>query len=284
MIYITTACVRHNKISDSVRELAENGFRNIELSGGTDYYDTYIDDLLELQQEFNLNYICHNYFPPPKEHFVLNLASLDDDIFEKSYQHIKQAIELSRKLGAKVYGFHAGYFIDIKVSEIGEALSKVRINDKKIAIERFLKAYEELKGFAGDIKLYVENNVVSQANAQKYDNKNIFMLTNSEEVLQIRKQTKLNFLFDLAHLKVTSNSYKLDFYKQVEELINTTAYIHLSENNSIADEHKCFTKDSNWLNKISNYNLKDKIVTLETHGSISQIKESYQIILNKLKV
>ena len=77
MIYISTACVRHKKISDSVKELAENGFLNIELSGGTDYYEGYIDDLLELQKKYKLNYICHNYFPPPKEHFVLakNIAS-----------------------------------------------------------------------------------------------------------------------------------------------------------------------------------------------------------------
>jgi hypothetical protein len=35
MIYISSSCVKHNKISDSIEELVRNGFHNIELSGGT---------------------------------------------------------------------------------------------------------------------------------------------------------------------------------------------------------------------------------------------------------
>lgn len=284
MIYISTACVRHKKICDSVKELAENGFLNIELSGGTDYYEGYIDDLLELQKKYKLNYICHNYFPPPKEHFVLNLASLDDDIFNRSYDHIKSAIDLSKILGANLYAYHAGYFIDIKVKEIGKNLSKVKLNDKGIAIKRFVKAYKELREYAGNVELYVENNVVSKANAEKYDNDNIFMLTNFDEYKGLKKQINFNYLFDLAHLKVTCNSYNLDFEYQVENMINTTDYLHLCDNNSIADQHKCFTKDSNWLSIIEKYDLSKKVITLETHGSIDEIIKSYNIVINRLKV
>ena len=70
MIYISTSCVKHRKIKDSVEELALNGFKNIELSGGTEYYENFERDLIELKGEYNLNYRCHNYFPPPKKPFV----------------------------------------------------------------------------------------------------------------------------------------------------------------------------------------------------------------------
>ncbi len=73
------------KIRDSVQELAENGFQNIELSGGTEYYENFERDLIELKGEYNLNYRCHNYFPPPKKPFVLNLASLNDETFQMSF-------------------------------------------------------------------------------------------------------------------------------------------------------------------------------------------------------
>ena len=74
MIFVSSSCVEHTKIKDSILELASNGFGNIELSGGTEYYENYIEDLLVLKKTFNLRYLIHNYFPPPKEHFVLNLA------------------------------------------------------------------------------------------------------------------------------------------------------------------------------------------------------------------
>ena len=41
MIYISTSCVKNIKIKDSVEELANNGFKNIELSGGTEYYENF---------------------------------------------------------------------------------------------------------------------------------------------------------------------------------------------------------------------------------------------------
>ncbi len=87
MINVSSACLEHEKIKDSVKELAENGFLNIELSGGTKYYEGYEEDLLRLQEEYNLNYIVHNYFPPPRQDFILNLASLNDDIYQKTQKH-----------------------------------------------------------------------------------------------------------------------------------------------------------------------------------------------------
>ncbi|KKK58959.1 hypothetical protein LCGC14_3039190, partial [marine sediment metagenome] len=87
MIYISSACVQHEKIKDSVEKLAQNGFEHIELSGGTKYYEGYEQDLVELKNKYDLKYLLHSYFPPPKEDFILNLASLDDEIYQKSLKH-----------------------------------------------------------------------------------------------------------------------------------------------------------------------------------------------------
>jgi len=80
--------------------------------------------LLELKDRYNLNYRCHNYFPPPKQPFVLNLASLNDETFQMSFDHLKKVIALSNRLGADKFAFHAGFFIDIKLNEIGKKLSR----------------------------------------------------------------------------------------------------------------------------------------------------------------
>ena len=122
MIYVSSSCSKQKKIGAAIRELAEHGFQDIELSGGTDYYEDYEDDIFDLKEKYNLNFLVHNYFPPPKEDFVLNLASLDDAIFERSFAHLCKAIQLSCLLGADKFGFHAGFYTDISVDEIGKAV------------------------------------------------------------------------------------------------------------------------------------------------------------------
>jgi len=46
-----------------------------------------------------LNYLIHNYFPPPSKPFVLNLASLDDKLYKQSIDLCINAIKLSKNLG-----------------------------------------------------------------------------------------------------------------------------------------------------------------------------------------
>ena len=117
MIYLSSACSSNKKIGDAIREIARLGFKNIELTGGTQYYDEYETDLLRLQDKYHLNYLVHNYFPPPQEPFVLNLASPNPEIYQKSLQHCYNAIALAKKLGAKQLGFHAGFFIGFEKLE-----------------------------------------------------------------------------------------------------------------------------------------------------------------------
>lgn len=59
MIYVSSSCVSGQKISDVVRRLAQGGFRNIELSGGTSYYPEIFHDLAALKKEYGLTYVCH---------------------------------------------------------------------------------------------------------------------------------------------------------------------------------------------------------------------------------
>lgn len=276
MIYITSSTIKSNKIGDSVRELALNGFNNIELSGGTEFYDGFEDELLDLKKEFNLNYLCHNYFPPPKEHFVLNLASLNDDIYEKSLEHFVKALNLSKKLGAKRYGLHAGFFIDIKVDEIGKKISLSRLFDKDNAKVRFCEALKSLQNEFCDIDIFVENNVFSNTNFNTYAGNNIFMLTNSDEYFELKNEIDFNLLLDVAHLKVSSNSLNLDFKKELSTLIKESHYLHLSDNNGYEDQNNYFSIDS-FIASLTKDELYNKSLTLEIYDSLENVKISENI-------
>lgn len=278
MIYISSSCVKHSKIKDSVQELVKNGFKNIELSGGTEYYKDFENDLLELKDKYNLNYRCHNYFPPPKKHLVLNLASLNDNIYTQTFNHLKSAIELSSRLEATSFGFHAGFFLDIKVSEIGKKLSKGSLFDKQDSISRFCHGFKELKMLAGDIELYIENNVYSVTNAKTYNNENIFMLTNYEEYKDLKEMIDFKLLLDVAHLKVSSSTLNLDFEDELSKMISSSDYIHISDNDALQDLNNMLQKDSDLVKLLKKQNLKNKDFTLEIYDEIKNIKKTYDIL------
>ncbi|MEA2018959.1 MAG: TIM barrel protein [Campylobacterota bacterium] len=278
MIYISSSCIKHNKIKDSIEELVDNGFKNIELSGGTEYYDGFEDDLLELRNKYNLNYICHNYFPPPKEHFVLNLASLDDEVYDKTVEHFKKSIYLSKKLGAKRFGFHAGFFIDIKVSEIGKKITKVALSNKDKAITRFINGYKELQSLSDGLELYIENNVFSSTNAQTYNGNNLFMLTNSNEYNKLKDMININLLLDVAHLKVSSRTLNLNFEEELQYMINQSNYIHISDNDALHDLNYKLEENSSLVHLLKEQNLSNKDFTLEIYDDMKNIKKTYSIL------
>lgn len=283
MIYISSSCMKNKTIKESVQELVNNGFKNIELSGGTEYYDGFEDDLLELKEKYDLNYVCHNYFPPPKEHFVLNLASLDDEVYNKTFEHLKNAIALSKKLGAKRFGFHAGFFIDIKVSEIGKKISKIKLFDKKKSIKRFCDGFRELQSFADTLELYVENNVYSFTNAKTYENDNLFMLTNSSEFKELQNLIDFNLLLDVAHLKVSSKTLGLNFEDELSYLIDKTDYLHISDNDALHDLNNKLVEDSKLINLLRKQDLENKDFTLEIYTDMDAIKETYYLLEEVIK-
>jgi len=278
MIYVSSSCVKNTKIKDSVEELAINGFKNIELSGGTEYYDNFENDLLELKERYNLNYRCHNYFPPPRKPFVLNLASLNDETFQMSFDHLQQVIALSNRLGADKFAFHAGFFIDIKLNEIGKKLSRDNLFDEKEAIERFCNAYSVIKKQAKNVSLFIENNVFSKTNADTYDGENPFMMTNFNEYKSLKEKIDFNLLLDVAHLKVSAKTLRLDWEEEFENMISVSSYIHVSDNDGFHDLNNQLTKSSSLLSMLKQSDTKNKDFTLEIYDGMDAIKKSHEVL------
>ncbi|WP_320035326.1 TIM barrel protein [Halarcobacter sp.] len=278
MIYVSSSCVKHKKIKNSVEELAQNGFKNIELSGGTEYYDSFENDLLELKEKYDLNFICHNYFPPPKEHFVLNLASLNDEIYQKSFNHLLKSINLSKRLGAQKFGFHAGFFINIKVKDIGKKISKENIFDKDKAIKRFCDSYKKLEKNTNNLNLYIENNVFSYTNYKTFNKENIFMLTSLNDYEELKSLIDFNLLLDIAHLKVSTRTLELNFEFELKKLLQSSDYIHISDNDSLHDLNYTIKKNSELMKLLKKQNLKNKTFTLEIYDKLHTIKDAYNIL------
>ena len=280
MIYISTGCVPGETICERVELLAQEGFHNLELTGGTKYYENYIVDLLQLKQKYQLNYLVHNYFPPPEHPFVLNLGSQRTDIIKQSLSLCKKAIVDAATIGSPRYSFHAGFYFDPKIRELGAILDKRTLYDPAITLETFKENVGHLKEDADHygIELYIENNVVNIGSYLSF-NKNIpAMLLSHDDYQELQKEIDFKLLLDVAHLKVSANSLGLDFATQLSALIKHSEYLHLSDNNSLNDENNSITVGSDLIKLLRNENLNKKIVVLEVYKEIENIKASYDLI------
>ncbi len=278
MIYISSACSKQKFINHAIIELVENGFKNIELTGGTQYYSNYEKDLLKLKAKYGLNFLVHNYFPPSEKPFILNLASLDKTIYENSLKHLKKALDLTRLFGGNKFGFHAGFFVDRPVEELGKKFGRSDLYDRGKALQNFINGFHFLKDEFKDISLYIENNCYSASNYKVYGTKTPFMLLNFKEYRDLRKKIDFKLLLDVGHLLVSASTSGADYKKEFQNMFEVSDYIHISGNDFMHDENLGLVEKSKLVENLKNCNWENKTVTLEVYESLDALIDTYSIV------
>ncbi len=244
MIYISTGGFNKKSVIEVIKSLSQYDINAFELSGGI-YTENLESQLKILSNKFK--FTVHNYFPPPKKPFVLNLASLDETIYQKSLNHIKKSIKLASSIKSPFYSFHAGFLIDPKVKELGKTIKSNNLYNRDKCLERFIYALKILSQYASKykIKLLVENNVITQSNLRKFDS-NPLLMTDIESTKEIIKNFDQNlyFLVDVAHLKVSANTLDFDACAYLEIFKDKIGGYHLSDNDGLSDSNKEISKSS----------------------------------------
>lgn len=278
MLYLSSSAVKKNTISEVLEECVKCGIHNIELSGGTVYYDSIMDDLRHWKEQGCLNYACHAYFPPPAKDFVVNLASCNDQIYQQSLQHYFDCIEYMAALDCHVLSLHAGFLVEVGVEQIGKAITADVVYDKKEAIERFCNAYETIaaKAEQNHIQVYLENNVLGEENYKRFNNNNYFLMTDYNSIMEMKNQLQFNLLLDLGHLFVSCHTLGLDYDREIRKLKEHVKWLHLSENNGIMDQHKILTLDSSIYRAFLEVMRPDINATLEVKDRMEQVKANYE--------
>lgn len=249
-VYISTGGYKNSKAEEISKNLMKEGINAIELSG-TMYHPEIIFNLSLLKKK--INFQIHNYFPPPKIPFVLNLASEDSEVSKMTIEHMEHAIECCQKLNSKFYSFHAGFLCDIKVNELSTKVEKKILQNREKSIDLFLERVLRISNKAKEsgIKIMIENNVLSKKNQIEFKG-NPFLMTDAEECIKIIESTPENvkLLLDVAHLKVSSNSLNFDPIKFIKKCDHITGGYHLSDNNGISDSNDPITENSWFWNYI----------------------------------
>ena len=279
MIYVSTSCLKNPTNVSKVLDEYQNGdIENVELGSVHSSFD------IRILKKYDFNFLVHNYFPPPKNPFNLNLSSQNSVIRLKSIQLAKNAIDLCRKINSPIYTFHAGFTTDPK--KLGKPFTKENISSRSKALATFIESVEELIDFSKNlgIKIAFEPNVVQEFNLVRNRNE-LLLLADYDEIelfYKFFKKNEIGLLLDLGHTAVTShwlNFNKDDFVTKCKDL---TLAVHVSNNNGKKDQHKGLTKRCWQYSKLKLF--KKNPIILETMNlSLEQIKDNIQIAKSALK-
>ncbi|WP_321405121.1 TIM barrel protein [Maridesulfovibrio sp.] len=255
-LYISSSCFKKGEfaaILDTVSTLPATGLELSHFSGA-------IPDLATIQQQADqkkCKLLVHNYFPPPENHFVMNLASDSAETLEQSILLAEKAIRFCRKANIPFYSVHCGFACNAAPEDLGKPLASLQRIPLQNAMDIFVQSLKKICSYAQrmGVKIAIENHTVSSFNLVNGENKLLPGATPDEllKIVDSVHMENLGLLLDLGHLKITSRSMGFDLNDAIKKLSSRTLAIHIHDNNGIYDEHLPMTESSWFLDLLANH-------------------------------
>lgn len=233
MIFVSTSCFAIKQgLVDRLRIYQQHGLMAVELSQGV----TVTKDDLEQLQELPGTFLVHNYFPPPANPFVLNLASKDATIRQRSIEFACNALNLCSQLRIPFYSVHAGFVTDPTSFGTTSFIfpTPTSLDEKPLAAKRFRTSLEKVLDHAQGLGLQVliENNVCTK------DLRGKLLFQTADEILRLFRDLPsphLGLLLDTGHLNVTAHTFSFDRMRFVERVAPHIRALHISDNDGTED-------------------------------------------------
>lgn len=282
MFYVSTTFIKDNKsVYGAINKLLKIKIKNIELGSNHIW-----EKKLKFKKKKIINFCVHNYFPAPKKSMVLNLASQNLKIREKSIKRIKNSILFSKKISAKLYTFHPGFLTDPEGSNISKKNYDFLWNNKKLinanydrSWKKMIQSLKEIVKFAKYHKVKIAIETEGSISARNH-----LLMQKPVEFKKLFKHFKkedLGVNLNIGHLNLASKAFKFNKFKFIKTIQKYIKAMEISHNYGKNDDHLPIKKKS-WYWKIIKDQKYDKIPKiLEFRNTdINQIKKVYEM-LNK---
>ncbi|MBI4149662.1 sugar phosphate isomerase/epimerase [Candidatus Woesearchaeota archaeon] len=269
MPFISTCSITSNRDFYGVLErYGKLGIADIEL-GSAHQYIGGLSRLFRFQKEHSANFVIHAFFPPLKKPFFVNFSSQDEAVRKKSIAIAKNAVDLCRKLDAKLHTTHSGFWCD--VGKGGKPLSA------KCTKEQAEQALQESLIEVCD---YAQRAEVEIAIETMLEHSYFYHADAFIPLLKSLKLKNLSVLLDTGHLKASCTRHHLDFKEQLRKLKPHIKAMHLQENSGKGiDEHLPIT-NTEMLERLGKPFLQKIAITLEgqNNWTAEQILKGKQIV------
>ena len=279
-IYVSTTFAKDNsKLSDVIKLCIDNDITHLELGSNHCYEKDY-----NYLNDYNIRYLVHNYFPIPEKSFVVNIASLDEDVRKKSLDHIYNALNLCETINSNLYTFHPVFLTDPKGSNINSDNYDFQWEEKKLDNSNYQKALDLMYKSLEKIIPYAQNkkiNIAIESEGSLTKNQHLLMQKPSEFEFFIKKYKKseIGINLNIGHLNLASKAFGFSRKSFVELIKNNIYAIELSHNNGYEDDHMPLENNNWYWEIIKDLAFKEVYKILEFRNtSINNIKENIKMI------
>ena len=219
MFYVSTTFIKDNKsVYGAINKLLKIKIKNIELGSNHIW-----EKKLKFKKKRIINFCVHNYFPVPKKSMVLNLASQNLKIREKSIKRIKNSILFSKKISAKLYTFHPGFLTDPEGSNISKKNYDFLWNNKKLinanydrSWKKMIQSLKEIVKFAKYHKVKIAIETEGSISARNH-----LLMQKPIEFKKLFKHFKkedLGVNLNIGHLNLASKAFKFNKFKFIKTI------------------------------------------------------------------
>ena len=288
-IFVSTGAFRTNDLHAILDTCLQEEIHGLELSSpDVALSEKLLSELEKHATTKRLSFLVHNYFPPPRKPFVLNLASNDEDTLEASREHCKRAVTLSEKLRAPFYSVHAGFCFHADPEDLGKEQTKLPRIPMEEAEEIFVGSLKLLSHYAArcGVDIAIENNVLAPFNLINSRNE-LFLGLCSDELLRIIDKVNADNLYcllDVAHLKVSAKALGFDPVQFIREVAPFVKAVHLSDNDGFEDSNETVTRESWFWRPLLEYLPPSTVYVLEVFNSpLEAIVDQLDLMDEKIK-
>lgn len=278
MIFVSTSCLKgregrfEKELKFILDSYAWHGIFNIELGAALGWQENF-DFVLDFKKRYNANFTIHNFFPPPKEPFMLNIAAKDEERRKQQVSFAKSSIEWCRKLDSPIYSLHFGFRteVDEDTKTIGGDVLPAE------------QAYGYAKGSLLEILDYAAQYGVKVAAENMALREDDMLLNCRPEEMQMLlrdvKNKNFGLLVDIGHLGITRTLMQFDIKKFIDKVQNRIFALHLHHFENNLDHQPI--KDEETLGFIDPSLLRRVFAIVEVNNAeINEIVQSKKIVEN----
>jgi sugar phosphate isomerase/epimerase len=259
----------------------DNGLTAIEL-GSNHSFDP---NPLRTIKKFSFSYLVHNYFPIPADPFVINIASSDESIREKSLQHIYRAIDFCVDSGASLYTFHPGFLTDPKGSNQTQhnydfQWDEEATKEYSVTFDHMLRSIEKCVIYSREkeIKIAIETE-------GSFYKKNHLLMQRPEEYKKLIKYFEpedIGINLNIGHLRLAMEVFGFTWQEFTDVISDRLVAMELSHNNGFHDQHHLLQADGWYWDVLLDERFESAYKILEfRNASILDVKENIELFKAK---